>query len=199
MTQPRRAPLVAVALLLLLAACGDPTLAQLAVGQPAPPFELTAVDGRRVALADFKGRVVVLEWMNPNCPFSRHHSEAKTMQTTAAKHPEAVWLAINSTRAQHADYLAPAAYAKFLAANGITYPVLYDSDGRVGRAYGAKATPHLFVIDGEGKLAYMGAIDDDPGLRGPKVNYADAALAALAAGRRPDPATTKPYGCSVKY
>ena len=195
----RRTPKLAAALLLLAAACGGPGQAQLAVGQPAPPFELTGVDGRKVSLADFRGKAVVLEWMNPNCPFSRHHAEAGTMRRTAARHPEAVWLAINSTRADHRDYLAPAAYAKFLAANAITYPVLYDSDGRVGRAYGAKTTPHLYVIDAAGRLVYAGAIDDDPSLKAPKTNYADAALAALAAGRSPEPATSKPYGCSVKY
>jgi peroxiredoxin len=199
MIRVRRTRQIVAPLLLLLAACGGPSLAELAVGQPAPPFELTAVDGRKVALADFRGKVVVLEWMNPGCPFSRHHSEARTMQATAAKHPDAVWLAINSTRADHRDYLAPEAYAKFLAANGITYPVLYDSDGRVGRAYGAKTTPHLYVIDAAGQLAYQGAIDDDPGLKAPKVNYADAALAALAAGGTPEPSTTRPYGCTVKY
>lgn len=197
--RPRASRSLVAPLLLLLAACGGPSLAELAVGQPAPPFELTAVDGRKVALADFKGRVVVLEWNNPNCPFSRHHSEAKTMQATAARHPEAVWLAINSTRAGHGDYLAPDAYAKFLAKNGIAYPVLYDTDGRVGRAYGARTTPHIYVIDAAGKLAYQGAIDDDPGLKAARVNYADTALAALAAGGSPDPSTTKPYGCSVKY
>jgi peroxiredoxin len=194
-----RTPVAAAVLLVALTACGGPSLAEVAIGQPAPPFELTGVDGRKVALADFKGKIVVLEWMNPNCPFSRHHAESKTMQTTAAKHPEVVWLAINSTKTGHSDYLAPETYAKFLAANGITYPVLYDPDGRVGRAYGAKTTPHLYVIDGKGTLAYAGAIDDDPRIAAPTVNYADAALNALAAGKTPEPATTKPYGCSVKY
>lgn len=197
--RPLRA--LAVPLLALVAACGGsaPSGAQVTVGAPAPDFRLTAIDGRQVSLADFKGKVVVLEWMNPNCPFSKHHSEARTMQTTAAKHPDAVWLAINSTRSGHGDYLAPEAYSKFLAANGIDYPVLYDPDGKVGRAYGAKTTPHMYVIDAAGRLVYQGAIDDDPGLKAPTVNYVDAALAALADGRSPEPATTKPYGCTVKY
>jgi len=202
MNRPRTARrTLAAPLFLLLAACGGsaPSAAEVTVGQPAPDFRLASVDGRQISLADFEGKVVVLEWMNPNCPFSKHHSEARTMQTTAAKHPEAVWLAINSTRAGHGDYLAPEAYAKFLAANGIDYPVLYDPDGKVGRAYGAKTTPHMYVIDAAGTLVYQGAIDDDPSLKAPTVNYVDAALAALAAGKPPATTTTKPYGCSVKY
>ena len=172
--------------------------ADIAVGQPAPAFSLQDLDGKTVSLADFKGKEVVLEWINPNCPFSRGHSDKKTMSTTAAKHPDAVWLGINSTNASHRDFLAPAEHKKFNAEHGVTYPVLYDSSGEVGRAYGAATTPHMFVIDAAGKLAYVGAIDD--AARGTaSVNYVDAALGALASGRTPQPAATKSYGCSVKY
>lgn len=186
------------ATLLVLVACAGPTLAELAVGQPAPDFKLKDLDGREVSLSSFKGKTVVLEWINPNCPFSRGHSEKRTMSTTAAKHPGAVWLAINSTNASHRDFLAPAEHKKFNADHGITYPVLYDSSGEVGRAYGAATTPHMYVIDGAGKLAYVGAIDDAP-RGGAKVNYVDAALGALASGKTPEPASTKAYGCTVKY
>jgi len=180
-------------------ACAGPTLAELTVGEPAPEFTLRDLDGNEVSLAAQRGKTVVLEWMNPNCPFSLRHSKQKTMQSTADKHPDVVWLAINSTKPTHGDHLEPAAYQAFLAENGIRYPVLDDGAGDVGRAYGAKTTPHMYVIDAAGKLAYAGAIDDDPRGGGAKVNYVDAALATLAAGGQPAPASTKPYGCSVKY
>ena len=177
----------------------SPAVADLAVGQAAPPFTLQDLDGKTVSLADFKGKTVVLEWINPNCPFSRKHAEQKTMISTEAKHPEAVWLGINSTSASHRDFLAPAKHKAYDAEHGIDYAVLVDSDGKIGTAYGAKTTPHMFVIDKDGVVAYNGAIDSGAMANGGGENYVDAALAALAAGKRPDPSTTKPYGCSVKY
>ena len=190
-----RAALVALAAV----ACAGPTLAELTVGQAAPEFTLRDLDGNEVSLAAQRGKTVVLEWMNPNCPFSLRHSKQKTMQSTAEKHPGVVWLAVNSTNPTHRDHLEPAAYKAFLAEHGIRYPVLDDGAGEVGRAYGAKTTPHMYVIDAGGKLAYAGAIDDDPRGGGAKVNYVDAALTALAAGGAAEPASTRPYGCSVKY
>jgi peroxiredoxin len=195
-----RKPSLSIAVaLLFVAACTRPTLAQPAVGQPAPEFKLPDLDGREVSLASLRGKTVVLEWINPNCPVSRRHAEAKTMSTTAAKHPDAVWLAINSTNAGHGDFVPAAEHKKYNADHGIGYTVLYDTKGDVGRAYGARTTPHMYVIDAAGNLAYQGAIDDAP--RGGKatVNYVDTALTALATGGRPDPSTTKAYGCSVKY
>jgi peroxiredoxin len=189
---------LAVAALAVLS-CSRPSLAALAVGEAAPAFTLQDLDGHDVSLSSFRGKTVVLEWMNPNCPVSRRHADAKTMVTTAAKHPEAVWLAINSTNRESGDFVAPDAYKKYNAERGITYTVLYDTQGDVGRAYGATTTPHMFVVDAAGKIAYQGAIDDAPHGGAAKVNYVDAALTALAAGRRPDPAATKSYGCSVKY
>lgn len=176
--------------------------AEAVVGKAAPPFSLVDLDGKSHQLSDYQGKVVVLEWMNPNCPFSRRHSEAKTMTSTASKHPEAVWLAINSTAQGHADYLSPAAYRSFLQKNGIGYTVLYDSSGQVGHAYGADTTPDMFVIDEKGTLIYAGAIDDDPSGRkdpGQRVNYVDAALSEHAKGEAIAQATTRSYGCSVKY
>lgn len=190
-----RIALVALATL----ACAGPTLAELTVGQAAPDFTLRDLDGNEVSLASLRGKTVVLEWINPNCPFSLRHSKEKTMQTTADKHAEVVWLGINSTNPTHGDHLEPAKYKAFLAEHAIRYPVLDDGAGAVGRAYGAKTTPHMYVIDPEGKLAYAGAIDDDPRGNGAKVNYVDAALTAMAEGKSPDPASTRPYGCSVKY
>lgn len=188
---------LAVALLLTSLLAATPLLA-VAVGDPAPDFKLKDLDGKEVSLAQFRGKTVVLEWNNPNCPFSRKHSEEKTVVSLATAHPDVVFLAINSTNATHRDFLQPEAYKKFNAEHGITYPALYDPSGTTGQAYGAKTTPHMFVIDKTGKLAYAGAIDSAQS-GGPKVNYIEQALAALAAGKPVDPASTKPYGCSVKY
>jgi peroxiredoxin len=193
----RPLPVLGLALGVALLACTGPSLAEVAVGDPAPEFALTDLDGGTVDLASLRGKTVVLEWINPNCPFSRAHSEAKTMQKTADAHGEVVWLAINSTNPKHGDHLTPAEHKAFMAQNGASYPVLEDPAGTVGRSYGAKTTPHMFVIDPEGKIAYMGAIDDGP--RNARTNYVDAALTAMASGQSPDPASTRPYGCSVKY
>lgn len=187
--------LLCLALALLL---GSAAFAAVAVGDPAPDFRLKDLDGKEVALSSLRGQVVVIEWMNPNCPFIARHAKEGTMTGIVKSHPEIAFLAINSTNPDHKDYLAPAAHAAFNREHGIGYPVLYDPTGEVGKAYGAKATPHMFVIDGEGIVRYNGAIDDAPS-GGAKVNYVEQALAALAAGRPVEPATTKPYGCSVKY
>ncbi|GMU66793.1 MAG: thioredoxin family protein [Acidobacteriota bacterium] len=195
----RRLRSVALALAATLLACTGPTLAEVAVGQAAPDFRLKDLDGNEVALADLAGKVVVLEWANPNCPFWKRHADQKTMQSTSAKHPEVVWLAVNSTNPSHGDHLDAAAWKAFLAERGITYRVLADPTGATGQAYGARTTPHMYVIGADGKLAYVGAIDDDPRGNGAKVNYVDQALAELAAGKPVTTASTRPYGCSVKY
>ena len=201
MTRARGLKLLPI--LSLLGGLSMPALgAGLAVGDPAPAFTLSDTAGTEHSLAQYRGKTVVLEWINPNCPFSRRQAVEGVMVATAQGHPEVVWLAINSTAKGHGDFLEPKAHADWNAKHGIAYPVLYDAEGGVGRAYGARTTPHMFVIDGAGKLVYAGAIDDDPPGRQGKAarrNHVVAALAALAAGRSPDPAATTPYGCSVKY
>jgi peroxiredoxin len=176
--------------------------AAVAVGDVAPAFSLRDANGTTHSLAQYKGKTVVLEWINPNCPFSRRQAVEGTMNATFGKHPQVVWLSINSTATGHGDFLTPAQHNKWNGEHAIRYPVLYDSDGAVGHAYGARTTPHMYVIDGQGKLAYAGAIDDDPPGRKDKAarsNYVDQALAAMATGKSPDPNSTTPYGCSVKY
>jgi peroxiredoxin len=185
--------------ILALLACAGPSLAELSIGQEAPDFRLVSLDGQEVALSALRGKTVVIEWINPNCPVSRRHAESKTMTSTAAKHAGAVWLAVNSTNSSHGDYLEPGKHSAYNDSMGIDYAVLYDVSGDVGRAYGAKTTPHMYVVDPEGLLTYQGAIDDDPRNRGAKVNYVDAALTAMESGGSPDPSSTRPYGCSVKY
>jgi peroxiredoxin len=172
------------------------------VGDTAPTFTLKSVDGKTVSLSDFKGKTVVLEWMNPNCPFSARHAREKTMEDLATQHGEVVWLGINSTNAKSGDFETPDQYKAYNAKNGITYPVLYDETGATGHAYDAKTTPHMFIIDATGKVVYNGAIDDDPSGRKEKtarLNYVGKGLSAEESGATPNPATTKPYGCTVKY
>ncbi|HEX6862614.1 MAG TPA: redoxin domain-containing protein, partial [Thermoanaerobaculia bacterium] len=154
------------------------------------------------SLADYKGKVVVLEWVNPECPFSDRHAREKTMSELVKKHGEVVWLGINSTNASHANFLTPAEHQAWAKKNGVNYAILYDETGKTGKAYDAKTTPHLFIVDKDGRIAYNGAIDDDPPGREAKArrtNYVNAGLVAEKSGKNPDPASTKPYGCSIKY
>lgn len=190
-----------LAALAVLATC-QPAAAVVAVGDVAPAFTLSDTSGKSHSLADYRGKTVVLEWINPNCPFSRRQAVEAVMTTTLAKHTEVTWLAINSTRKGHADYLEPAQHLAWNQEHGIAYPVLYDASGATGQAYGARTTPHMFIVDAAGKIVYAGAIDDDPSGRksaAERTNYVEAALTALAAGKPVAMASTKSYGCSVKY
>ncbi len=167
------------------------------VGQKAPDFTLVDQDGKKHTLAQYKGKTVVLEWTNPGCPFVKRHYAANTMETTSKAYAAkgVVWLAINSTATNSA-----ADSKKFIAAEGLAYPTLQDSDGAVGKLYAARTTPHMFVIDGTGVVRYAGAIDDDPvgKSKAPK-NLVAAALDAVVAGKAPAQSASEPYGCSVKY
>ena len=187
---------------LLLALTAGPALAGGAVGETAPAFSLKDLNGKTHSLADYKGKVVVLEWVNPNCPFSDRHAREKTMSNLVKKHGEVVWLGINSTAANHPNFLKPADHQAWATKNGVNYAVLYDETGKVGKAYDAKTTPHLYIVDKEGKIAYNGAIDDDPPGRNAvaeRKNYVDGGLIAELKGQDAAPASTKPYGCSIKY
>jgi len=167
------------------------------LGAPAPDFELKDVYGKVFRLADFKGKIVVLEWINQECPVSKGKHENGTMQKTYKQFAvrDVVWLAIDSTfRNANEKERTPEQNRVYAAQMGLAYPILHDADGKVGRAYGAKTTPHMFVIDKKGSLVYDGAIDD----RGDK-NYVGAAIESVLAGKPVEEAKTTPYGCSVKY
>lgn len=175
------------------------TLAEEAVsiGAAAPTFTLADQSGKQVNLADFAGKVVVLEWLNPGCPFVVRHYKAKTMASLVAKYADkdVVWLAVNSTSGADA-----AGNANWVTENALTYPILDDHEGKVGKLYGAKTTPHMFVIGKDGKLAYIGAIDSDAaGDATEKVNYVDKALGEILEGKAVSTPQTKSYGCSVKF
>jgi peroxiredoxin len=168
------------------------------IGAPAPVFSLEDQDGKKVSLSDFAGKIVVLEWTNPDCPFVKRHYEAKTMTTLANKYKDkgVVWLAINSTY-----YMGKDKYKEWIKANNISYPILDDHDGSIGRIYAAKTTPHMFIIGKDGKLVYQGGIDNDAGgdKDNPVTNYVDQALTELIASKPVSVAQSRPYGCSVKY
>ena len=178
--------------------------AELAPGDDAPAFTLTDTAGEEHTLQSYldEGKTVVIEWFNPDCPFiQKHHKNAQTMDETFAKVSEhdVVWLAINSS--------APGREGAGLERNQkahkdykMTFPILMDSDGVVGRAYGAKTTPHMFVVTAEGKVAYNGAIDDNssPKKMG-ETNFVLAALHDILSGEEIAEPVTRPYGCSVKY
>ena len=172
---------------------------QAVIGQPAPSFELKDQDGKIVSLADYKDKVVVLEWFNDGCPFVQKWYESGAMNRLAADYQGkgVVWLAVNSTNTADVEHNKVAA-AKF----GILRPVLDDSDGKVGKLYGAKTTPDMFVIN-KGTLVYNGAIDS---IATPDIedivkadNYVKAALDETLAGKPVSKPATLSYGCSVKY
>ncbi len=168
-------------------------------GKRAPSFELKSFDGKTIKLTDYRGKIVVLEWFNFECPFSKYHYETKnTMAQLAEKYKSknVVWFAVNST-----NHTTPEANTKFSQKNKLAFPILDDRSGKVGRAYGAKTTPHIFVINPRGRIVYDGAIDDSPlGKKKEGVtNYVDNVLAELTTGKPVSTKNTKPYGCTVKY
>jgi len=176
------------------------------VGHAAPDFELRDAAGKTVKLSDFKGRHVVLEWTNPGCPFVVKHYGAQNMQALQKEFSakNVVWLSVSSTAKGTADHLEPAALAaKYKEWGGAQTAVLMDDAGTVGRNYGAKTTPHMFVVDAAGKLVFAGGIDDKrsanpadiPGAK----NYVKAALGESLGGKPVSTPTATPYGCSIKY
>ena len=176
------------------------------VGQPAPNFRLADMNGKPVTLADYRGKTVVLEWHNPGCPFVQKHYTSGNMQKAqaAATRDGAVWLSINSGAPGKQGHMDSAA-AKQLVGKVGAKPTAYllDPKGVVGKVYDAKTTPHMYVIDAKGTLVYAGGIDDKPTANPADVagarNHVLAALDEIKAGKKVSVATSRPYGCSVKY
>ena len=176
------------------------------LGKPAPSFTLQDETGKPVSLDAFKGKVVVLEWFNPDCPFVKASHERGSMKAAVKKAADqgAVWIAINSA-AEGKQGHGAARNADAKKQWSLGHPVLMDESGTVGRAYGAQRTPHMYVIDASGMLVYAGAIDNSPdGERGsPKdgkmVSHVEDALDDVAAKRTVRVPSTESYGCSVKY
>lgn len=176
------------------------------IGSVAPDFTLNCLGGKPHSLSDYKGKIIVLEWTNPNCPYVvRVYKTDGIIPELQRKYKEkgVIWMTINSTHPEHKDYLPPEKLKEIYAEWQASYThYLMDPEGKVGHLYGAKTTPHIFIINAEGKLVYNGALDDDP--RGQKskdqkVNYVDLALEALLNGKEITTPLTQPYGCTVKY
>jgi peroxiredoxin len=178
------------------------------VGEQAPSFMLKDTEGKTHVLSDYlaDGKIVVLEWFNPMCPFVvKHHEAQDTMAALAKKYDdEVVWLAVNSGHEGHPTYAMNPRVMKATEKWDLSYPVLVDETGKVGKMYGAKTTPHMFIIDSEGVLRYAGGIDNHRAAQAPKsgdevTNYVDAALQQIIAGETVTVSEAKAYGCSVKY
>jgi peroxiredoxin len=201
--RPNRRLVIALAAAGLMAPAAQ---AAPSVGKPAPAFQAVDAQGKTRSLSEFRGKTVVLEWTNSGCPYVRKHYDAGSMQAqqAAAARDGVVWLSVVSSAPGMQGYLS-AADAKGWKAKekARSAEVLLDPKGVVGRAYDARTTPHMYVIDRAGTLVYMGGIDDKPSsdpasLKG-ATNYVTAALADVKAGRAVAQAATRPYGCSVKY
>jgi peroxiredoxin len=193
-------------LLAAIAIAASPVHAAPVPGQPAPAFRGADVNGKPVSLADYRGKTVVLEWNNPNCPFVQKHYTGGNMQSLQQKNTAAgvVWIAINSTAESHSDYMAPAKLAAWFGEQkAAPTAIVMDPKGDIGRAYGAKVTPHMYVIDAKGTLVYAGAIDDkrsaNPADIKAATNHVAAALGEVAAGKAVTTSATSAYGCTIKY
>lgn len=175
-------------------------------GTPAADFSVADTSGKAVKLSDFKGKFVVLEWTNPECPFVQKHYSSQNMQGLQKEWGarDVVWLTINSTNRGSSEFKTGAQMDAWLKAQGAAPAVaLIDESSATGRAYAAKTTPHMFVVDPAGKILYNGAIDDkrsaNPADAKTAKNYVRAALSEATAGKPVAVASTAPYGCSVKY
>jgi peroxiredoxin len=175
-------------------------------GKAAPDFTLMSATGENVTLSSFKGNIVVLEWFNPDCPFVRKHYGSKNMQKLQKQYTAkgVVWLTINSSAEGKQGYCTAELANKIIKEKDMASSAfLLDHDGKVGKLYDAKTTPHMFVVDQNGVLVYAGAIDDKPSTKIEDIhsalNYLQAALEELMAGKSVSIPVTQPYGCSVKY
>jgi peroxiredoxin len=176
------------------------------IGKPAPDFSATDSNGKTVRLSDFKGKTVVLEWTNDGCPYVQKHYSSNNMQSLQKEETAKgiVWLTLISSAPGEQGYATGDEANKLTASRGAApTAVLLDSEGKVGRLYSARTTPHMFVVTPDGTLAYMGGIDNKPTANPADIatakNYVRAALDSLAAGKPVADAVTRPYGCSVKY
>ena len=197
----RRTVLALAALSLAAAAHAAPS-----VGQAAPDFTLKGADGKTVKLSDFRGKYVVLEWTNPGCPYVRKHYDSGNMPATQqeAVGKGVVWLSINSTEKASGDYLEPGKLVAWQQERKAKpTAVLMDEEGNVGKAFGARTTPHMYIVNPQGQLVYAGGIDSIPSANPEDikkaVNYVKQGLAEALAGKPISAATTRAYGCSIKY
>ena len=193
--------------LILIFALAGPAAAAPEIGQPAPDFSVVDTQGQMHALSDFAGQIVVLEWTNHECPFVVKHYEPGNMQRqqrVAREEHGAAWLTVISSRAGEQGHVSPE-QADELTASRDAFPtaVLLDESGDMGRAYDARVTPHMYIIDADGVLVYMGGIDSTPSRHSADIpdatQYVMVALEEMAAGLPISNPVTRPYGCTIKY
>ncbi len=201
----RNLPSFAVATIAAIA-LASPLAATQKNGAIAQDFKLTDVNGKTIQLSQFRGKTVVLEWHNPGCPFVSKHYSSGNMQATqkAARQQGAVWLTINSGAKGKQGHMTGAEAKALIATQNIqSTHYLFDAKGLVGKAYGAKTTPHMYIIDSAGTLVYQGGIDDKPTANAADIknarNHVLAALSEIKSGDKVSVAQARPYGCSVKY
>lgn len=194
------------ALLFPLIFCTFVTFAKVQIDQPAPDFSLLNTSGSDISLSNFAGKYVVLEWTNHLCPYVKKHYGSDNMQSLQKKYTsqDVVWLSIISSAPGKQGYVSPQEANKLTKErNAKPTHVLFDTDGAVGKQYGAKTTPHMYIIDPEGVLRYAGAIDSiksaNPADIAKADNYLDLGMQALLDGNEIEKKLTPPYGCSVKY
>ena len=197
-----RRPLIAASLLALAGVAH----AAPSVGQAAPDFTLKDTSGKAVKLSDFRGKHVVLEWTNPGCPYVGKHYDSGNMPATQKEAVDkgVVWLVINSTEKSSDDYREPAKLVAWQSERkSRPTALLMDEEGTAGKAYGARTTPHMYIVDPQGRLVYAGGIDSIPSSNPDDikkaVNYVRQGLNEALAGKPITAATTRPYGCSIKY
>lgn len=177
------------------------------VGKAAPDFTLTDINGKQHSLSDFRGKTVVLEWVNPECPFVvKHYEKSGNMPRTqkSATADGVIWLQINSGHPGAQGDFSPEQVKAWMAKNGVASTAYFrDADGKVGKMYDARTTPHMYIVNPEGTLVYAGGIDSirsgNPDDIAKATNYVNAVLDDLKAGRPVREPNTRPYGCSVKY
>lgn len=200
------ARLFALTGLALSLCCLSTSVSAIENGQELPHFSMTTYDGRSLDSTSLRGRPVVFEWFNPQCPFVRKHYRNSDMAKLQGEYTGkgVTWVMVNSTAQSHRDYFDSTAMQEWLTEKGVgpQVTVVNDANGSIGRAFGARTTPHMFVFDSAGKLRYQGAIDDDDSASGdPKAarNFVREALDALGSSSSIGVASTDSYGCSVKY
>jgi len=198
--------LVAALLAMSMASLVSLVQAAAAPGQAAPDFSLVDINGKMQKLSDYRGKYVVLEWFNSECPFVQKHYESGNMQSLQARYTQkgVVWLGVNSTSPRHSNFRDPVRSQAILK-DWKSAPTAFvlDPDGKVGKQYGARTTPHMYVIDPKGMLVYVGGIDDKPSTSQrdipPAKNLVAAALDESLGGKPVGTPSAMPYGCSVKY
>jgi len=207
MTHPMKTLILTLALATGVLAAASPASAQpLSPGSPAPDFTLKDIDGKDITLSSFKGKIVAIDWANYECPFDRMHYASGNLPGLQKKYTGkgVVWLSIHSSApGKEGSFTAEEMKTENARYGTASTSVLLDPSGAVARLYGAKTTPHLFVVGADGTIRYNGAIDSipstDPKSLAGATPYAANALDALLAGTPPNPAATQPYGCSIKY